>query len=147
MFSRRHLQTSDTVAHALAALSRCVSEQEWFRAARTPFVGSVWDSGFRISRAVRGRDSWNPVLYGRVSQGAGGAEIRVLMTLHPLVWVGQMIFSGTALFGLVSHPSDSPLLLMGFGAMPWILAGVFFRINASRAMRQLKACLNATDCT
>src|SRR5262245_32584504 len=74
---------------ALEAIRGSVSRADWkWRAiANTPFVGKVYDHGFRILRVVRGRDSFNPVLHGRFRLDARRIKLRVLMTFHPLVWL------------------------------------------------------------
>ena len=56
-----------------------IPELNWFR-------GRLGPTGFRLWRVTGVRNSFLPVINGKLVQtGNGGTDVRVLMTLHPLV--------------------------------------------------------------
>jgi hypothetical protein len=49
------------------------------------FVGTVEDDSFRIRRDIRYRNSFLPLIWGRITLTGTGSRIYVTMFLHPLV--------------------------------------------------------------
>src|ERR1041385_6618172 len=94
MFRRYQALTELTAKEASAALSDNVSPRRWFNYPDTPFAGEVSGIRFRITRVVRGRDSFNPVLYGRITSAPAGSRVRITMTLHPVAWIFLVAWSG-----------------------------------------------------
>lgn len=63
------------------------------------FEGTFANDRFEIARLVRGRNSFRPMIHGRLSMDAAGTRIDARMQLHPVVMVvyGLMVFiAGTA---------------------------------------------------
>ena len=121
---------------AVAVLTANTSSSRWFRFRRpgTTFVGRVWESGFRLTRVVRGRDSFNPMLYGQLRASASGTHARVVMTLHPAVWVFIVLwtlFLGRAFLA----EGEFDFTRLTFLVFPWALAACLFPFNA-RASRE-----------
>jgi len=50
-----------------------------------PFLGRLNGVSFKMTRIIVYRNSFLPVIRGRISQGDIGADVRLVMTLHPLV--------------------------------------------------------------
>jgi hypothetical protein len=129
-----------SVREAVDALAANVSRSGWLRQPKTPFIGRVSETSFRIMRFVRGRDSFNPMLYGRLSPSAHGTRVKVVMTLHPVIWaliVAWSVFLGCDIFGHASFNIGSVAFLL----FPWVLAATLFYYNAGRSEDLLRQCL------
>jgi len=75
----------DIVAERLK--QRTSARQPWFRSLvgrGFDFTGSVSASEFRLMPVVRGRNTYQPWLVGRVSPRGGGSTISLLETFHPI---------------------------------------------------------------
>lgn len=134
-----------SAAEVVTALTKNVSPIPWFRKSETPFIGSVSTDGFRIIRVVRGRDSFNPMLYGRIRQDPTGTTLQVTATLHPFVWTFMTMWS--AVLGIsMWRDSNSPdlswiLASVLFVLAPWLMAAVFFPPGAAKSRALLETCL------
>src|SRR5436190_19553730 len=54
------------------------------------FIGTVQDASFRIRRDIRSRNSFLPLIWGRVVPIGTGARVSVTMFIHPLVALFMM---------------------------------------------------------
>ena len=129
---------------AADSLAANVSQWRWFSFPKTLFVGKVSDTGFRIARVVRGRDSFNPMLYGRFSRSHTGTRVKVFITLHPAVlmlMVAWSAFLGHTIF----LRGNSELVGWAFVLAPWILAIPSFFYGAGRSKALLQKCLRLHD--
>lgn len=133
MFATFEAESQLCLRDAVAALEANTSHVQWFRSQKTIFVGRLWDSGFRIHRVVRGRDSFNPMLYGRLTSTVNGTHVRVILTLHPVIWVFLLLWSTFTAYGAVHYRE---LIGFGFALIPWVMAACFFP-PASRTSKQL----------
>ncbi len=132
--------TQDQVADTLR---QSVSAPRWFNWSRpsTPFVGTVSGTGFRITRVVAGRDSFNPMLYGRFLASASGTRVKVVMTYHPAVWLFLLAWTGGTGYGVISSLREHegvvhiPLFFM---ISAWVMAVPFFYIGAFRSRELLQ---------
>src|SRR4030095_1988175 len=102
--------------------------------------------GFRIMRVVRGRDSFNPMLYGRFQTSPEGTRVRVVMTFHPIMWLFILGWSSYFMYLLTTdlrlHASLSTGALIMLLAI-WAMALPFFYSNAARSRELLEKCLDA----
>jgi hypothetical protein len=84
-----------------------------------PFIGSVSDDWFKIHRDIRYRNSFLPMIRGRVTPNGFGSRVDVTMSLHPLVglfmifWLGGV---GLSAFAIRSASSVIPVGMFIFGA-------------------------------
>jgi hypothetical protein len=139
--------------HQIAeTLQRFVGRANWLGVPpRDPvsFFGSITSTGFRIMRVVRGRDSFNPVLYGQFSPSDHGTRVRVVMTLHPVVWVFMFAWSIIngywALAGLRDHNSADFYGGLGFLVFAWVMAVPVFYYDAAQSKRLLRESLELRD--
>ena len=133
-------------SEAIDALSASVSRKGWLRMHPTLFAGHVWESGFRISCVMGGRDSFNPMLFGRFSPSAHGTRVRVIMTLRPIVWVFMVLW--TILIECLAF-GRGRITFMGvfFVLLPWVLAIPLFFYNVVRSKRLLWQCLKVPNHT
>lgn len=83
-----------------------------------PFIGSVQDGSFKIRRDIRYRNSFLPIIWGRVLPNGVGTRVFVTMLLHPLVLLFMIFWLGSVGYAVVSVPSGSsmiPILMFIFG--------------------------------
>jgi hypothetical protein len=140
---------SDLPAQKIAdSLQRFVGRASWLGVPprdAVPFFGTVTSTGFRIMRVIRGRDSLNPVMYGRFSSSGQHTRVRVVMTLHPLVWgflAIWSVFTGhLVLAGLRNHYTADFCGGLGFFLFAWLLAILVFYYNAVKSKRLLRESL------
>jgi hypothetical protein len=118
-----------------AALREATSKVKWFGDVDTPFVGTTSSDRFAIQRVVRNRNSFNPMLFGRLEPGPDGTRIKVVMTLHPASWIFLALWSVVIGYCAVAYPAGRWSTLSAIGFI-WIVASVvFFRgIGASKAL-------------
>jgi len=123
--------------------------------ASPPFIGKIEGDRFKVRRDVRYRNSFLPIVTGRVASVPSGVRIDVTMSLHPAVAVFMLIwFSAVGLAAVVSAwtllrgPRDEQLWFL----MPWgmlifgvVLVGGGFFPEAMRARRLLEQLLDATS--
>jgi hypothetical protein len=140
MFFLYEAESDLNAREAIDALTASVSHGRWFRVPETPFVGKVSETGFCIARAVRGRDSFNPMLYGRIARSANVTRVWVLMTLHPIAWVFLIAWSVFLVGQIVIHGNSEPEC-WAFVVAPWVLAVPFSFHGAYRSRGLLKQCL------
>jgi hypothetical protein len=67
--------------------------EELTRRLSVAFDGTVADGRVRIMRRVRGRNSFRPVVDGRILPAPGGSRIDVRLRLHPLVLAFGGVFA------------------------------------------------------
>jgi hypothetical protein len=75
-----------------------------------PFIGSVQDESFKIRRDIRYRNSFLPMIRGRVTPNGVGARVYVTMFIHPLVALFMIFWFGVVGYGAVSVPSTSSMI-------------------------------------
>ena len=98
--------------------------EEYFRAIwkspkpeRPVFIGKIDGHTFRIQQVVRGRNSFIPLIWGRIEPAPGGTRIDVTMFMHPLVSAFMLFWLGVCGWGFWQNPSEIPFLIMfAFGA-------------------------------
>ncbi len=125
MFLLYEAESDLSTREAVDALAAIVSRGRWFRTPKTPFVGKVSETGFHVARVVRGRDSFNPMLYGRFARSANVTRVRVVMTLHPIIWALLIAWSVFLVRQIVIRGNSEPLGWI-FVLFPWVLAVPFF---------------------
>jgi hypothetical protein len=66
-----------------------------------PFLGKLGHNTFRLSRDIRYRNSFLPLIWGRIVPTSRGSRINVTMFLHPFVAMFMIVwFSGLG-YGIV----------------------------------------------
>ncbi|SRR6266498_1886092 len=71
------------------------------------FVGTVHPNGFRIYRNIRNRNTYLPLLTGKISENKTGSQVDVVITLHPIaivIMVALFLFALRVLFIPGSDP-------------------------------------------
>jgi len=103
MFSRFTIQTRLSSVEAEEVLRRMIRPRRAFRtpdspaADSRPFEGRIENGSFTFRRVITGRNSFMPIVTGRVTQAEGGAvvhgrmRVAVSVALVMAVWTGGAI--------------------------------------------------------
>jgi len=102
---------------------------EWSDHAGRPFIGRVSENRFKFHRFITGRDSFLPIISGRITPVEGGAELRGAMRLH--LSVAIFVIAWLAIWSSVTlktlpravQTGDVTGVIMTF-AVPLILVGL-----------------------
>lgn len=88
MYSRFSIQTRLSTIEAEDTLARLVDSR---RGSTKPFVGCVEGGSFKFHRVFIGRNSFIPIISGRIAEGEGGAVVQGTMRLH---WAVAVFMTG-----------------------------------------------------
>jgi hypothetical protein len=103
MYSRFTIQTRLSVVEAERVLAELVRPKRFFldpdpaTPDLRPFVGRIDGGAFKCQRVITGRNSFLPIIVGRVTPGDGGAVIQGHMRLAISVAVAMTAFMGATL--------------------------------------------------
>jgi hypothetical protein len=120
-----------------------------------PFRGTTDAAGFKVTRVIRYRNSFLPVVSGRIQAQGTGSRVHVDMRLHTLVaafmtfWlgaVGLFAVAFAAQFLLYPGETDPVMLLapLAMFALGWALTTFGFWFEAARQERMLRGIFEAT---
>jgi hypothetical protein len=124
----------------IGLLSKNVSKRPWFGTPETVFEGKVTGSRFSVSRVIRGRDTWNPLMRGSVSPLEDGCLVRVVMTFHPVAIILMVGWSFLAAFSASAHGSIPPMAWFLI-ISPWLIGIPVFIYDVGRSRSLLQQCL------
>ena len=147
-----NINTSLTVDEAVQLVSEAIALprsffQGWGKAARE-FEGTVSTSGFTISRAIRYRNSFLPILFGKFVPSAQGVRVEVRMTLHPLViafavlwftFVGGFLLLAIGSTLTTLKVDEGILLPIGMLLFFYLMVFLGFGLEANKAERFLSS--------
>jgi hypothetical protein len=91
------------------------------KAEGAPFIGSVLDDSFKMRRNIRYRNSFLPMIRGRIASYGVGTRVSVTMFLHPVVVIFMIFWLSMVASVAFSHPTLSliPWGMLAFGvALP-----------------------------
>ena len=145
------LDTGLNLAEVTSRLAREVTPPAtpWFRDTRTQlFEGTFANGRFEMTRLVKGRDSFRPMLYGQLSATPGGTRIDIRMQLHLLALaVGFVIANVFGMFAslgasqvipVIGHvPFLVQLLVIGLFAMLFAALGTMQARKVTRVLERL----------
>ena len=124
----------------------------WFERRTEKFEGAVTEGGFQISRIIRYRNSFLPVIQGRFYPLAKGVRIEVTMRLHmavlifSIVWL-SIVGVGALAFGsqIIATGKIEAGMLIPFGMLLffYLMVTIGFGVEASKARKQLSGILEA----
>jgi hypothetical protein len=113
-----------------------------------PFIGSVDEDSFKLSRDIRYRNSFLPLIRGHVLATPTGTQINVAMFMHPLVavfmtfWLGMAGAGTFAIYSAKEASSSIPAGMFLFGLA--LMCGGFFP-EAFKAKRILADAFSVQD--
>jgi hypothetical protein len=104
--------------------------RQWFISAgpvAEPFIGRVRDESFKLRRDIRYRNSFLPLVRGRIVPTSTGTRVSVAMFVHPFVAVFMLFWLGAVGYGAATAAVSSRLTLwfmFAFGVL--LVTGGFF---------------------
>jgi hypothetical protein len=113
-----------------------------------PFLGHMQDDGFALRLDTHYRNSFHPVIRGRIIPTQIGAQVNVFMFLHPfttlfmMFWLGVVGYAALRGISASSWVSWMPCAMFAFGVA--LTTGPFFR-EALEAKRLLIAAALGTS--
>ena len=135
-------------AAALAAITRAPSRRGWFAGPAiattdSTFTGAVSEDGFRISRTISYRNSFLPLIEGRLRATPQGSEVRLLMRLfYPvLAFIAVFAFTLVRMLDNAGHDLGGYALFTPLFALVLTLAA--FIPEALIARRRIARALQA----
>ena len=113
------------------------------------FAGTRDDASFKVMRLIRYRNSFLPVVRGRLVQGGMGTDIRLVMMLHPFVATFMLLWCGGLTLGVARGLAEGdlpwlavgPLLICLFGI---VVTAIGFFPEAAKAKRLIRESLQAS---
>ena len=116
-----------------------------------PFIGTAEGDRFRVRRDIRYRNSFLPIVLGRVSTVPTGVRVGITMFLHPVIAVFMLVwFSGIGYavgltaWRLLNTPRDAHVVFLvpaGMLIFGIVLVGTGFFSEAQQARRLLEHAL------
>lgn len=146
---------------AVERLSAVVAPTQWFSVwvdqRQELFEGFVSRDEFQINRIIQYRNSFLPILYGRFYPRETGLQIRIVMTLHPIVLIiavniglsaGLFILASLHQFVSTGNFDDSlkkSVAIIAFFYGVFSLAFGLEAVKASRLLTRLFEAKQASD--
>jgi hypothetical protein len=148
-YERLTIETGLTTREAFAALSEHVEPKRFWR---NPFSrehkryqGVVSAEGFEMSRIIHHRNSFLPLIKGRLHPSTRGTLVEIKMSLHPVVAVFMVLWLGFVAIGSLAGvttwlaaPRDvvrlAPLGMFAFG---YLLCTLSFKWEVRKERRAL----------
>ena len=120
--------------------------------ATPPFIGKIEGDSFRVRRDIHYRNSFLPLVWGRISSVSMGTHISVTMFLHPIVALFMAVWFcgvGVGAWSFLHAPRSTdhwasivPVCLLVFGVA--LVCGGFFP-EAMKARRLLEQAFAKTS--
>jgi hypothetical protein len=137
-------------------LAREVSESRWgfafFERREELFEGTITGEGFKISRIIRYRNSFLPVIQGNFSPTARGVRVDVTLRLHGGVLAFSVVWLSFVVLGIVSVASEvlrsrqlgqGSLIPFGMLTFFYLLVTLSFGFEARKARKLLSEVFEA----
>lgn len=150
-----HLETRLAPEEIVARLVAAVEPVRWFRTYwddHLPFQGEVNGTEFRITRIIHYRNSFLPIIRGRVVATESGSCVEGTLELHRVVavfmalWFGLGLTFGLAMLVLVTMRDGwNPVVLVPVGMLvgAWALVAGAFTLESRRSLRLLREIVGA----
>ena len=117
-----------------------------FENRRETFEGEVSENGFKISRIIRYRNSFRPIIEGEFFPLVKGVRIEVRMRLQLLVLIFSIVWvsfavavAGTVIFQIISRGEFAGGMFIPFGMLLFyfLLVTIAFGLEANKASKLL----------
>jgi hypothetical protein len=108
------------------------------------FAGTIDGSNFKISRIINYRNSFLPVIIGKIEGSTVEITLRtaIFINIFMAFWLGAAGYAAVYEFNHYQHKSFLPPGLMFlFGLLLWLIC---FRVEAEIAKKKLKAILGVS---
>ncbi len=145
---KRVVVTGLTPAEAAAALARDVRPGALFAFDRpgrdgAPLRGRVEGDVFSVVRRTQFRNSFTPVVEGKILAGAaGGSELQLTLGMHLVPFVAMLtwlvaVLAITVLAVQLDALGEMGLALLGMGLIGPVLAGVLYRADIDAVVQDI----------
>jgi hypothetical protein len=144
-----------SAANAIERLRESVEPKRWMRVSRDHrvFEGTIDGMQFDVRRIIHYRNSFIPLIRGRIEPAPSGSRLTGTMRIHPVVgafmvlWLAIVVFIGVPI--LVGSLSDHwfnpvalvPLIMLAAGIT---LPFVGFSVEARKGLREMAAIVDAS---
>jgi hypothetical protein len=117
-----------------------------FRKTNKPYEGEISEYTFKIRRIINYRNSFLPVIQGRISSEGMGSKIEIEMRLHTFVFMFILFWLGTvgnisilSFLSMIYERKFDPDLLIPFGMFTFgfLLASIAFKFETKVAKKFL----------
>ncbi len=115
-----------------------------------PYQGEIGDRAFQIVRIINYRNSFLPLINGRITPEGTGSQIEISMSLHPVVFIFMLVWLGMVgnigilfLIAALSEGTFEPAALVPLGMFLFVCLLVFvgFKPEAAKAKKFLRELL------
>ncbi|NJS11779.1 MAG: hypothetical protein HC789_16110 [Microcoleus sp. CSU_2_2] len=151
-FERLTIPTTLKLSEVLERLDEAVEPPKMFRMnllfrrPNKPYEGTISGNTFKISRIIRGRNSFLPVIEGEIHPESFGCSIAIKMSLYKVVLIFTIYWlsiTGSfwilALLAWLVDRSVGPIFLpiLGMFIFGWLLCLIPFKIEAKMTTKFL----------
>jgi len=115
-----------------------------------PYQGEIGDRAFQISRIISYRNSFLPLINGRITPEETGSKIEIFISLDPLVFIFMLVWLGMVgnmgilfLLATLGEGNFEPaaLIPLGMFLFGFLLVFVGFKPEAAKAKKFLRELL------
>jgi hypothetical protein len=119
------------------------------------FEGEVSETGFKISRIIRYRNSFRPIVEGQFFPLVKGVRIEVRMRLSMTILIFSILWlsfvaagAGAVIVQIISTGKYAGSMFIPFGMLLFycLLMTIGFGVEANKAVKLLSHIFEATDC-
>lgn len=148
------LSQEEVIQRLTCEVAKLRSGWQWVEKRTEKFEGTVSEEGFQISRIIRYRNSFLPLIQGRFSPLGQGVRIEVTMKLHLIMVIFSLIW--LSFFGLPALGIALQILTTGrveaAGIIPcammiffYLMVTIGFGIEAHKARKLLSRIFEVDD--
>ncbi len=142
-YEKFQIESSLSVAEVLRRIARRTEKKQLFNfSSSLPFSGDVTDRGFEITKNISYRNSFLPVIEGKVEQTKSGSRVTIAMRLHFAVMCFMFIWFSAVSVGCIavlahldrfSMPMLIPFGMLIFG-VALVSGGFWFEASKQKVM-------------
>jgi hypothetical protein len=98
------IETRDPPDVIARRLAETTDRPRWFRypASKFLYIGKIGDGGFWVVPIIRYRNSFMPVIRGRIEPQQSGTTVHITMSVHWIVIIGMSLWCGGVVVGGVN---------------------------------------------
>ena len=131
------IHTSLSLEEIIAALKKEVEPKKFLRLSWRNyafFEGDVSREGFKITRIIKYRNSFAPIIRGTFKQSPTGTSVLIRMSLHPFVIVFLCIWLGVFIscFLAQHYPLFVPVMIILIFISVMVLGGFWYEVQETK---------------